>query len=100
MGIVDTTRSRKACNPRVGDANLPVGEGIERRGAYWADLVIADLTSNGDDNISHSKRGWSPSSDVAFNARVRMTWVNGELRYRGGILQPRSGGTALESQRA
>ena len=31
-GILDTMRSVEACNPRVGDANPPVGEGGERRG--------------------------------------------------------------------
>jgi len=30
-GILDTVRSLEACNPRVGDANPPVGEGRERR---------------------------------------------------------------------
>ena len=70
------------------------------REGYWADLVLVDPTSNGGDNIIHSKCGWSPFSDVACSARVRMTWVNGELRYKDGVFQPGSGGIALEFQRA
>ena len=70
------------------------------REGYWADLVLVDPTSNGGDNIIHSKCGGSPFSDLAFSARVRMTWVNGELRYKDGVFQPGSGGIALEFQRA
>ena len=38
-GILDRMRSLEACNPRVGDANPPVGEGGERRGVLISSIV-------------------------------------------------------------
>ena len=46
-----------------------------------------------------AKCGWSPFSGFAFAARVRATWVNGELRYRDGRFLPGAGGRALEYDR-
>ena len=78
--------------------------GIAERGflreGYWADLVLIDPAAGRRDDTIHSKCGWNPFSDVTFGARVRMTWVNGELRYRDGAFQPGAGGMALAYQRA
>ncbi len=94
---VETVVDKTAHSPaRLFDIR---NRGFIREG-YWADLVLVDPATNGGDNIIHAKCGWSPFSDVRFNARVRMTWVNGELLYKDGVFQPGSGGTALEFQRA
>ena len=73
--------------------------GITERGflreGYWADLVLVDPTTPTTNAPIFSKCGWSPFSDIAFNTRIRMTWVNGELRYRDGDLQRGSGGRPL-----
>ncbi|MCH2254453.1 MAG: dihydroorotase [Vicinamibacterales bacterium] len=77
--------------------------GIRDRGfireGYWADLVLVDPTTPTSNGPIFSKCGWSPFSDIVFGSRVRMTWVNGELRYRDGDLQTGSGGRALEFER-
>ena len=69
------------------------------REGYWADLVLVDPTAPTSNGPIFSKCGWSPFSDVVFGSRVRMTWVNGELRYRNGDLQTGSRGRALEFER-
>ena len=78
--------------------------GIAERGfireGYWADLVLVDPTAPTSDGQIFSKCGWSPFSDIMFGSRVRMTWVNGALRYRDGDLQTGAGGRALEFERA
>ena len=77
--------------------------GITERGfireGYWADLVLVDPTTPTRDETILSKCGWSPFSDIVFGSRVRMTWVNGELRYRDGDLQTGTGGRALQFDR-
>jgi len=77
--------------------------GITERGfireGYWADLVLIDPTTPTRHGAIYSKCGWSPFSDVVFGSRVRMTWVNGALRYRDGDLQTGAGGRALEFER-
>ena len=77
--------------------------GVRDRGfireGYWADLVLVDPSSPTHDDQIYSKCGWSPFDDVAFAARVRMCWVNGELRYRDGCFHPGTGGHALEFTR-
>ena len=76
---------------------------IQERGfireGYWADLVLVDPSRPTRGEPIYSKCGWSPFSDVVFGSRVRMTWVNGELRYRDGAFRPGSGGRALEFAR-
>ena len=78
--------------------------GITERGfireGYWADLVLVDPTTPTSDGPIFSKCGWSPFSDIMFGSRVRMTWVNGSLRYRDGDLQTGAGGLALVFERA
>lgn len=77
--------------------------GITERGfireGYWADLVLVDPTTPTSNGPIFSKCGWSPFSDIVFASRVRMTWVNGELRYRDGHFNGGSGGRALEFDR-
>ena len=77
--------------------------GIKERGfireGYWADLVLVDPGTPTSNGPIFSKCGWSPFSDIVFGSRVRMTWVNGELRYRNGDFQTGSGGRALEFER-
>ena len=77
--------------------------GISERGfireGYWADLVMVDPATQSRDTPIFSKCGWSPFSDVVFGSRVRMTWANGELRYRDGLFQDGSDGRALEFDR-
>ena len=72
--------------------------GFVREG-YWADLVLVDPTAGSCDEPILAKCGWSPFSGFAFGARVRATWVNGELRYRDGRFLPGAGGRALEFDR-
>ena len=72
--------------------------GFVREG-YWADLVLVDPTAGSRDEPIHAKCGWSPFSGFRFGARVRATWVNGELRYRDGRFLPGPGGRALEYDR-
>ena len=69
------------------------------REGYWADLVLVDPSAASVDEPVLSKCGWSPFSGFPFNARVRATWVNGELRYRDGRFLPGAGGHAVEFDR-
>ncbi len=69
------------------------------REGYWADLVLVDPTAGSCDEPILAKCGWSPFSGFPFSARVRATWVNGELRYRDGRFLPGVGGHALEFDR-
>jgi dihydroorotase len=77
--------------------------GIHDRGfireGYWADLVLVDPSSPTHDDPIYSKCGWSPFDNIVFDARVRMSWVNGELRYRDGCFHPGTGGRALKFTR-
>ena len=69
------------------------------REGYWADLVLMDPSAGSRDDPIHAKCGWSPFTGFPFSARVRATWVNGELRYRDGRFLPGDGGRALEFDR-
>ena len=77
--------------------------GITERGfireGYWADLVMVDPAARSRDTPIFSKCGWSPFSDVVFGSRIRMTWVNGELRYRNGRFQDGPRGRPVEFER-
>ena len=70
------------------------------REGYWADLVLVDPTTPTRNGPIFSKCGWSPFSDIVFGSRIRMTWVNGELRYEDGNFSGASGGRALEFERS
>lgn len=72
--------------------------GFVREG-YWADLVLVNPSATSRDEPILAKCGWSPFSGFSFHARVRATWVNGELRYRDGRFLPGSGGRAVEFDR-
>lgn len=78
--------------------------GVRERGfireGFWADLVLVDPQGTTPaDTPLHAKCGWSPFSDITFDARARMTWVNGEIRYRDGQLLPGPSGRRLEFDR-
>jgi dihydroorotase len=74
--------------------------GIAERGfireGYWADLVLVDPTTPASNIPILAKCGWSPFDGVTFGSHVRMTWVNGVLRYHDGVFPDGSGGRALE----
>jgi len=80
---------------------------VEQRGylreGYWADLVVIDDRKGATDNDPLppplSKCGWSPFTDIDLKARVRGTWVNGQLRYRDGQVLPGPKGQALSYNR-
>ena len=69
------------------------------REGYWADLALVDPTMPTPPDPIYSKCGWSPFTGIALRSRVRMTWVNGELRYQDGAFLPGTGGRALEFAR-
>ncbi|MCZ6852632.1 MAG: amidohydrolase family protein, partial [Gammaproteobacteria bacterium] len=77
--------------------------GVKDRGfireGYFADLVLIDPNENTDPLEIYSKCGWSPFSGIDLHARVRATWVNGNLRYRDGQLLGGPSGLALEFNR-
>ena len=69
------------------------------REGYWADLVLVDPSAASRDEPILAKCGWSPFSGFEFPARVRATWVNGDLRYRDGRFLPGPCGRAVEFDR-
>lgn len=67
--------------------------GIERRGflrpGYYADVVLVDDNCESYSVTSDmvlSKCGWSPLEGAPLSAKVDMTWVNGNLVWRYGVL--------------
>ena len=76
--------------------------GIRDRGyireGYWADLVLvnhnATTTVRREDVLY--KVGWSPLEGRTFPARIDATWVNGELAYADGKVNPRALGQRLD----
>ena len=69
------------------------------RAGYWADLVLVDPATPTVNAPILAKCGWSPFSDIVFGSRIRVTWVNGALRYRDGQFRDGPGGEALEFTR-
>lgn len=74
---------------------------IEKRGyirpGYYADLVLVDLNEPWTvtkDNIL-SKCGWSPFEGTTFHARVKKTFVNGNVAYDDGRIVDRHVGMRL-----
>lgn len=69
------------------------------REGYHADLVLVDDHAGGPPEPVLSKCGWSPFEGIDLQARVRATWVNGQLRYREGNFVDGPRGVALEFER-
>ncbi len=80
--------------------------GIDRRGflrpGYYADVVLVDdqcepytVTSD----MVLSKCGWTPLEGAPLGAKVDMTWVNGEVVWRYGVLFSGKRGKALRFKR-
>lgn len=69
------------------------------REGYHADLVLIDDDAGGAPDSILSKCGWSPFEGIDLRARVRATWVNGQLRYRNGEVLDGPKGVALEFNR-
>ncbi len=76
--------------------------GIEKRGfirpGYRADLVLADDDCEPytiTDAQAVSRCGWTPYSGLSLNTRVDITWVNGRMAYRHGVLFSSTRGEAL-----
>lgn len=69
--------------------------GIKDRGyvreGYWADLVLVD--PHGETKIHKSnvlyKIGWSPLEGRTLPAKILTTWVNGEIAYDNGTVNPK-----------
>lgn len=75
---------------------------IDKRGyireGYYADLVLVDLNSPWTvtkDNVI-SKCGWSPFEGTTFNAKVKKTFVNGNVAYDDGKIVDTVNGMRLE----
>ncbi|MBD5256745.1 MAG: dihydroorotase [Bacteroides sp.] len=67
--------------------------GIDRRGflrpGYYADIVLVDDQCEAYTVTSEmvlSKCGWTPLEGAPLNAKIDMTWVNGEIVWRYGVL--------------
>lgn len=70
------------------------------REGYWADLVLVHPSMGTPATPIHAKCGWSPFADIPLRAQVRMTWINGQLRYRDGMFLPGSSARALQFARS
>ena len=74
---------------------------IENRGfikkGFYADLVLVDLNQktevNRDTNLY--KCGWSPFDGTTFNSKISHTFVNGNLVYENGKINPKKHGKRL-----
>lgn len=69
------------------------------REGYHADLVLIDDRQITGDSPVYSKCGWTPFAGIDLHARVRATWVNGQLRYRDGEFLDGPRGQALQFDR-
>jgi dihydroorotase len=75
--------------------------GIAERGfireGFFADLVAVDL--HGTTAVTPAqlryKCGWSPFEGDTFHSEVKLTMVNGEIAYRGGVAAAAPAGRAL-----
>ena len=68
------------------------------REGYFADLVLvnpADEWCVSPENILY-KCGWSPFEGTSFSHRVTHTFINGELAYENGVINPEVRGRRLE----
>ncbi len=79
--------------------------GVRERGylreGYWADLTLVDLDAlyRVERSDVRYKCGWSPLEGIRLRSRVEATWVNGELVYHQGKLNPTVRGRRLEFDR-
>lgn len=76
------------------------GRGFIREG-YYADLVLADLDASwtvAKENLLY-KCGWSPFEGQTFRFKVLRTWVNGNLVYADGKVDPAARGMRLTFER-
>ncbi len=66
-----------------------VERGYIREG-YWADLALVDFNASTTVRKQdlYYKCGWSPFEGQTFPARIDTTWVNGDIAYRDGAVQP------------
>lgn len=74
-----------------------IDRGYIREG-YWADLVLADLSSQTKvekSNILY-KCGWSPFEGTTFNSAITHTIVNGNVVYENGKLLPSPTGMRMQ----
>lgn len=78
---------------------------IQERGyvreGYWADLVVLDpdaVTEVTADSLLY-KCGWSPFEGQRFRASITHTFVNGQLAYAGGKVNPDVRGQAIAFSR-
>ncbi|WP_207533071.1 dihydroorotase [Desertivirga arenae] len=78
---------------------------ISKRGyireGYWADLVLADLSSKTDVNRESdlSKCGWSPFDGYTFNSAITHTFISGNLVYEHGRFNELGSGKRLSFER-
>lgn len=68
------------------------------REGYWGDLVLLDPSEPHTvtkDSLFY-KCGWSPFEGVTFGASVKMTFVNGSLAFKNGVVADEVRGKAVE----
>ncbi len=76
--------------------------GLKERGyireGYWADLVLVD--PNAKNTVTRDKVlykcGWSPLEGITLSHSIAATWVNGELAFAHGKVNPEILGQRLE----
>ncbi|HEY1078203.1 MAG TPA: dihydroorotase [Fontimonas sp.] len=80
---------QKACHATADRFGIK-DRGYVREG-YWADLVLVD--PHGETKIHKSnilyKIGWSPLEGRTMPAKILTTWVNGEIAYENGAVNPK-----------
>ena len=79
----------------VADCYRMVDRGYVREG-YWADLVQVSSSPNKVNRADLAyKCAWSPLEGQEFSHRVERVWVNGQLGYQDGQVDPRLRGQRL-----
>lgn len=95
-GELDLHQVVRKTSHAVADRFGIVERGYVREG-YWADLTLIDpqLTTTVTPDSIRYKCGWSPFEGRVFPARIDATWVNGELAYCDGEVNPQRLGQRL-----